>query len=104
MSAWTDRQNGNGEGDGPATGFLRPTNRISSSAGPRAATTGSNSGARSGRWASLTPVTNVARFCAHLRQEGKPPQPVGKRGTGVGDPNGPTDRRVAFLCVVRHKD
>jgi transposase len=45
-------------------------------------------------------VTNVSRFLAHLRREGKPPHPVGKKGTALNSPQGPTARRVAFLLVA----
>ena len=49
-------------------------------------------------------VTNVARFVAHLRREGKLPHPVGKTGTTVSTPQGPTARRVAFLCIAHGTD
>jgi len=49
-------------------------------------------------------VTNVSRFLAHLRREGKPPHPVGKTGSILRSPHGPTARRVAFLCIARIED
>jgi transposase len=49
-------------------------------------------------------VTNVSRFLAHLRREGKPPHPVGKTGSILSRPHGPTARRVAFLCIARSED
>ena len=49
-------------------------------------------------------VTNVARFLAHLRREGKPAHPVGTKGTRVSTPQGPTARRVAFLCIAHGTD
>jgi transposase len=49
-------------------------------------------------------VTNVSRFLAHLRREGKPPHPVGKQGTALTSPQGPTARRAAFLCIARRDD
>ena len=49
-------------------------------------------------------VTNVSRFLAYLRREGKPPHPVGRTGDSLSSPSGPTARRVAFLCIARPKD
>jgi transposase len=49
-------------------------------------------------------VTNVSRFLAHLRREWKPPHPVGKKGSILTSPHGPTARRVAFLCLARSND
>ena len=49
-------------------------------------------------------VTNVSRFLAHLRREGRPPHPVGKKGTAVSSTQGPTPRRVAFLCIAQDTD
>jgi transposase len=49
-------------------------------------------------------VTNVSRFLAHLRREGKPPHPVGKKGAAVSTINGPTARRVAFLLIAHGTD
>jgi transposase len=49
-------------------------------------------------------VTNVSRFLAHLRREGKPPHPVGKRGSAISSSQAPTARRVAFLAIAHSKD
>lgn len=49
-------------------------------------------------------VTNVSRFLAHLRREGKPPHPVARKGAVVSSPSGPTARRIAFLCIARLED
>lgn len=46
-------------------------------------------------------VTNVSRFVAHLRREGRPPQPVGAKQSGVTGLQGPSARQVALLCVQR---
>ena len=46
-------------------------------------------------------VTNVSRFLAHLRREGRPPHPVGKTtGTAISSTQAPTARRVAFLTIA----
>jgi transposase len=49
-------------------------------------------------------VTNVSRFLAHLRREGKPPHPVGKRGAAISSSQPPTARRVAFLTIAQGDD
>jgi transposase len=50
-------------------------------------------------------VTNVSRFLAHLRREGKPPHPVGKKGgTAISGAQAPTARRVAFLTIARDRE
>ncbi|SRR5712692_4089447 len=49
-------------------------------------------------------VTNVSRFLAHLRRDGKPPHPVGTKGTTASSPRGPTARRAAFLCIAHRED
>jgi transposase len=49
-------------------------------------------------------VTNVSRFLAHLRREGRPPTPVGKTGSALSNSRGPTARRAAFLCVAHRED
>jgi transposase len=49
-------------------------------------------------------VTNVSRFLAHLRREGKPPHPVGNRGTAISSSQAPTAHRVAFLAIAHSKD
>jgi len=46
-------------------------------------------------------MTNVSRFLAHLRREGRPPQPVGAKQSEVTGLQGPTARQVALLCVQR---
>jgi transposase len=48
-------------------------------------------------------VTNVSRFLAHLRREGRPLHPVGKSGTVLSTPREPTARQVAFLCIAHPK-
>jgi len=50
-------------------------------------------------------VTNVCRFLAHLRREGKPPHPVRKMtGTTNSSARAPTTRRVAFLTIARRTE
>src|SRR5205823_1305837 len=49
-------------------------------------------------------VTNVSRFLAHLRREGKPPHRLGKSGSVLSTPQAPTARRVAFLCIAHAGD
>jgi len=50
-------------------------------------------------------VTNVSRFLAHLRREGKPPHPVGTTpGTAISGIQVPTARRVAFLMIARRTE
>lgn len=49
-------------------------------------------------------VTNVSRFLAHLRREGRPLHRVGKPGSVLSTPQEPTARRVAFLCIAHAKD
>jgi transposase len=46
-------------------------------------------------------VTNVSRFVAQLRREGKAPQRTNTHGGTIGSTQGPTARHVALLTVQR---